>query len=46
VRNNLETWGRAGPPSVSTVTSTSSSLISSIPANERTYLVKLKLNLN
>jgi len=31
---NMEMWGRTGPPSVSTVTSTSSSLISSIPANE------------
>ena len=33
---NMEMWGRTGPPSVSTVTSTSSSLISSIPANECT----------
>jgi len=33
---NMDMWGRTGPPSVSTVTSTSSSLISSIPANECT----------
>ena len=32
---NMEMWGRTGPPSVSAVTSTSSSLISSVPANER-----------
>ena len=35
---NMEIWGRTGPPSVSTMTSTSSSIISSIPANECMFL--------